>query len=523
MENNLKGICFSVIMPAYNAEKYIEAAIQSVQAQTYNNWELIIVNDGSLDKTQEIIEKFANSDKRIKVINQYNKGLGAARNAAMNFSSGEWICFLDADDLWRKNKLSTQYQFITQHQDIDVVFSNGYTISANNPIKLFYHFRVADGSYSAAEMYKLLYSGNYIPILSACVKSDINKKVNGQDEKTKGSEDWDFWIRLALAGAKFYGLNDRLFLYRLHAQSMSAQLLNQRFSSAMVLIKHYNPQKFSISEQKRFESGLSILVRDLRKSNFQTELVELTKFAKTKSLNPKINYFSLSNFIRFSTRLKSFTKKNITIIIRYLLFRPYQKFLKHAHNLIIQYTRWHLGIRLETYGDFFVSRKARIIAYGKNSKLITYGLYLSDYSQILLSGSNTYIFTGNELFINQFCIFNIWEGRLIIGNNVRFNNYCSINCMERIEIGDNTWFGEGVKIYDHNHKYSDKEKPFVMQGMKTGPIHIGENCWIGSNTVILQNVKIGDNCVIGANNLIYKSVPDNTIIKAQSTNLIEKI
>jgi acetyltransferase-like isoleucine patch superfamily enzyme len=106
------------------------------------------------------------------------------------------------------------------------------------------------------------------------------------------------------------------------------------------------------------------------------------------------------------------------------------------------------------------------------------------------------------------------KGILIIHENVFFNNYCCINCLERIEIGANTLFGEGVKIYDHNHQYIYKPDLYVERDkFTTGPVLIGSNCWIGSNVTILKGVTIGDNVIIGANCLIYKSVQSNSIIK----------
>ncbi len=94
------------------------------------------------------------------------------------------------------------------------------------------------------------------------------------------------------------------------------------------------------------------------------------------------------------------------------------------------------------------------------------------------------------------------------------NNYTSINCMDEVVVGHNTWFGEGVRIYDHNHKYEDKSRPIWQQGFNSAPIKIGNNCWIGANCVILKGVTIGDNTVIGANNLIYKSIPSGVVVKA---------
>lgn len=103
-------------------------------------------------------------------------------------------------------------------------------------------------------------------------------------------------------------------------------------------------------------------------------------------------------------------------------------------------------------------------------------------------------------------------GKVIIGNNVFFNNYCSINANEQITIGDGTLFGENVKVYDHNHCYKDIDVPIKEQGFTTAPISIGKHCWIGSNVVILKGVTIGDNCVIGAGCIIYKDVPANTVV-----------
>lgn len=89
----------SVIIPAYNVEKYIGESIASVLGQTFTNWELIIINDGSTDKTQEVVEQFL-TDKRIVLVNQQNKGVSAARNKGLSLSHGDYISFLDGDDLW---------------------------------------------------------------------------------------------------------------------------------------------------------------------------------------------------------------------------------------------------------------------------------------------------------------------------------------------------------------------------------------------------------------------------------------
>lgn len=140
--------------------------------------------------------------------------------------------------------------------------------------------------------------------------------------------------------------------------------------------------------------------------------------------------------------------------------------------------------------------------------LITY-VYLSCIYKIwggkLTVGKHVTFRKGFSLMIDK-------QGEVIIGNNVFFNNYCSINANERVTIGDGTLLGENVKVYDHNHCYKNTIVPIKEQGFTTVPVNIGKHCWIGSNVVILKGVTIGDNSVIGAGCVIYKDVPNNTII-----------
>ena len=113
------------------------------------------------------------------------------------------------------------------------------------------------------------------------------------------------------------------------------------------------------------------------------------------------------------------------------------------------------------------------------------------------------------------------EGHIIIGKNVFFNNYCTVCALNEITIGDGTIFGENVKIYDHNHIYSNPDMLIKHQGYTSAPIHIGKHCWIGSNVTILKGVTIGDNSVIGAGCVVYKDVPEQTVL-INRQDIIEK-
>jgi acetyltransferase-like isoleucine patch superfamily enzyme len=115
------------------------------------------------------------------------------------------------------------------------------------------------------------------------------------------------------------------------------------------------------------------------------------------------------------------------------------------------------------------------------------------------------------------------EGEIQIDNGCFFNHYCSITAVNNILIGEGTIFGEGVKIYDHNHCYLDKDISIKNQGYNSAPIIIGKHCWIASNVVILKGITIGDNCVIGAGCVIYKNISDNSIVINQQDHVTKTI
>ena len=120
----------SIVTPVYNAEKYLEETVKSVQAQTYENWELFLIDDGSKDDSLKIAKKLAKSDKRINVISIDNSGAAFARNIGISKASGRYLCFIDADDLWMNDKLEKQVAFMKEK---DCAFSfTGYVFGDEN-------------------------------------------------------------------------------------------------------------------------------------------------------------------------------------------------------------------------------------------------------------------------------------------------------------------------------------------------------------------------------------------------------
>jgi len=114
-------------------------------------------------------------------------------------------------------------------------------------------------------------------------------------------------------------------------------------------------------------------------------------------------------------------------------------------------------------------------------------------------------------------------GKIEIGDNVFFNNYCSVVAKGSIKIGAGTIFGENVKIYDHNHRFANPDKPIKEQGYSVGEVVVGSHCWICSNVLLLKGANIGKNSVVGGGCIINENIPENKVVKVQNSYTITDI
>jgi len=146
---------------------------------------------------------------------------------------------------------------------------------------------------------------------------------------------------------------------------------------------------------------------------------------------------------------------------------------------------------------------------------IQYVFYKAIYGDKLSIGKHT-------TWRRGFSIMKEKNAEINIGDNCFFNNDCSITANQLISIGGGSIFGEGVKIYDHNHRFAGNG-PIKEQGFSNGEVHIGKHCWIGSNVVILKDSNISDNCVIGAGCVVSGFVPERSILQMNMQLKIEKI
>lgn len=283
----------SIIMPAYNAQQFISKAIESVIAQTYTNWELIVVDDGSIDSTADRIKEYEKRDARIKYYYQTNNKQASARNLGIKYSKGEWIGFLDADDSWKVDKLEIQNNYIKLGV-ADIYFTGGYVIDEKD--NFLSDYKTISGKFSGNEMYKILYKWNPIPILSTLINANWITKAGSQDEDkyiAQSCEDWDYWIRLSKLDAIFFGIDDTLFLYREHAAGTSRDLIRMELGQALVLIKNFDKYRFNSTETRKiFKPFVVPLLINLVKNKKKKEAFELMEklFSKIPIFSYKINY-----------------------------------------------------------------------------------------------------------------------------------------------------------------------------------------------------------------------------------------
>ena len=211
-------------MPAFNAERFITQSIESVINQSFKNWELIIVDDGSTDNTAEIIKSFSNLDARIKYFYQNNGKQGKARNLGIKNSVGNYIAFLDADDTWISNKLSIQNEILLNNKNIDLIFSQGYILKDDELSNLNVHVKSVWNIQNIDEFIK----HNQIPILSVLVKKQAIESVHyfNETENIQNAEDYHLWLKLLLSNFTFKSIEDRLFYYRIHTNQATFENQN---------------------------------------------------------------------------------------------------------------------------------------------------------------------------------------------------------------------------------------------------------------------------------------------------------
>lgn len=208
-------------MPAFNAGNFIEQSIKSVLNQTFPEWELIVIDDGSTDNTASVIKKIAELDERVKYVYQNNSRQGKARNRGIQLAKGEYLAFLDADDIWVENKLELQLQAI-ESEGIDLVFSDFGVINEHNTITN-QSVGIEGGITYDVKNLKLFFEQNRIPILTVLTKRSAVEEAGLFSENlfVQNAEDYHLWLSMLLCNKRFCSIGAVLAYYRVHSNQIT--------------------------------------------------------------------------------------------------------------------------------------------------------------------------------------------------------------------------------------------------------------------------------------------------------------
>ena len=301
----------SVIIPVYNGERYIVQTIDCVISQTYKDIEIIIVNDGSTDKSYEKIRPYLDLPN-IKYIEQENQGVAAARNKGINNSSGEFIAFLDQDDLWLPEKIERQIKIFENNPGIALVHSKFSFINGKGDrIEPLWQIRKAAGY-----CYKEIFFNNKIGMLTVIAKKKCIKEAGMFDEAIAVTDDYDLWLRITYYHPIGY-IDESLAMYRYHGQNTSTNMLNYKKNELKVvqkILKRF-PKTYEIVGEKNVRRRLyypMIELSNLAKRN--GNISDYKKYSKMAFQTLPLNYLLTlpRRYIGYYFfKLKKLLKKNI--------------------------------------------------------------------------------------------------------------------------------------------------------------------------------------------------------------------
>jgi len=298
-----KNPLVSIIIPAYNAENYIRRAIESALNQTYKNIEIFVVDDGSTDSTAQIIKSY--KDPHIIYLYQKNQGQGRARNYAIEKSHGEYIAFLDADDIYLPEKIEQEVQFLTNNPQYQIAYCNMLHFYADKPGKF---FRKKYQYYSGDILDNLLNSV-FLNLSTIMISRKLwNKAVGSLSEKRYYSEDWEMFLKIAADGFQFGYVNKDFVRVEVRKDSIT-RLENQWIvkKNAIEILKKILPQipkgKFDSNQIKKifrkmkFKLAIAYLVVGKKKEFYKTFIDLLDQPLKIFLYIPAITLIMIPSFI----------------------------------------------------------------------------------------------------------------------------------------------------------------------------------------------------------------------------------
>lgn len=278
----------SVIIPTHNRAPYLERSIESVLAQTYKDFVLFVVDDGSTDNTPSVLARFEN-DSRVRVLKQENKGVSSARNLGIKNSISPFVAFLDSDDEWLPHKLETQIEAAQKHPHIRLIHSDELWIRNNLEVKIPKKFDKSNNEILNRSLIQCLISPSTV-----LIKRDLLDETGHFDEELTVCEDYDLWLRILLKEDVHHIPLPLIKKYGGHEDQLSTRFFAMDFWRVKSLIKILNELNLSTEYEElvlqTLKDKLPILIKGYKKHQNEKDLLKLKDLVV---MSTKLNWLSI--------------------------------------------------------------------------------------------------------------------------------------------------------------------------------------------------------------------------------------
>ena len=300
----------SIIITTYNRANYLKSCIESVLNQTIKDFELIIIDYGSTDNTKEVVAQY--QDRRINYIYQKNNGQNSARNKGLELAKGEYIAYIDSDDIWNTEKLEKQHCIMKNHPDISVVYCGTRLINENGEV-IGEKPLVSHRGFVLDKLIftNFLYNGSCVLFKKECIN-----KAGIYDESLNRMTDWDFYLRLALY-YKFYGINEYLLDYRTHSSTMSSDFQSYEKCGIRIIEKIFSHKAFDKRLLKHKKRAIALRYNYMARRYLENNLNNRARDNFIKALEADNSIFFHNYYYIFL--ILSLFPKNISCSIKNLI------------------------------------------------------------------------------------------------------------------------------------------------------------------------------------------------------------
>lgn len=477
----------SIVIGAYNAEDVIEQTIRSLQAQSFGDFELIIVNDGSSDGTAKRLQSLSEDDDRIVIIAQPNGGLTSALIHGCNNATGEFIARIDAGDRALPRRLEKQVQFLEQRPDVAAL---GTGVRRIGPAG---EFLGETTQPLGPEDFTTQFLSHGIGLChpSAMIRTSVYRKAGGYRKQFRFAQDTDLWYRISQHGL-LAELPEALLELRIDTGGISP-LNSDRQQQLADLAKESNDRlRRNLDDDQTLEKADQVSWSD----------------SATKPSIPESRCRANAEFFIGSQLYAlgdSRCRRYLVQAIRHrpTWFRPWAKYLLSYRTMPQQIlerlilTSRLIGSRIRAkMWSLRGARIARKVSVGRGSQ-IEFPRGVSMQPRVVLE---------NDVWLKLVDA----NARLEIGEFTFLGRGTELDVAQHVSIGSNVLIAPRVFITDHSHNIK-RDTLINLQGCEGRPVHIGNDVWIGTGVTILSGVTIADGAVIGAHSVVRKDVGSNEI------------